>query len=114
MINESLAEKRGLSPGAIATLNALHESMDDLFEEVAKGLKNSTKKDRKDWVDELAAIENKMQEMWGFDIDPNFHSWWYRMPGCLCPVMDNDDRQGTKYHVYTCGCPLHGNCDENR
>ena len=52
-------------------------------------------------------LENEQQLLWNFGADPNFHRF-FDMPGCTCPRMDNEDRLGTPYHVYSGDCPIHG------
>jgi hypothetical protein len=51
--------------------------------------------------------EFKLQELWGFDRNANFHRFW-EFPHCTCPNMDNNDRLGSSYHVIDMSCPVHG------
>lgn len=49
----------------------------------------------------------KLQQAWGFNVDPNMHDW-YAVPYCKCPVLDNNERKGTPYRIYNEECPIHG------
>ena len=55
----------------------------------------------------IQEIDFKLQELWGFPINSNYHRWW-EVPKCLCPDMDNRERYGTKYRVTRGDCPIHG------
>jgi hypothetical protein len=52
-------------------------------------------------------LEFHQQGLWGFKQDRNFHYWW-RVPGCRCPKMDNQDAYGTSYGIVSGACPIHG------
>ena len=52
-------------------------------------------------------IEYQLQDIWGFPKDASYH-YWYELPHCNCPKMDNADRKGTKLQVITTDCPIHG------
>lgn len=56
--------------------------------------------------DQLHFIELMLQQEWGFPQDPDFHSYWYQVPYCKCPVMDNRDMFGMK--IINSDCPVHG------
>jgi hypothetical protein len=57
---------------------------------------------------EVADIEFKMQELWGFEQSSKFHRFWLDIPGCICPRMDNRDLYGTHKRVISSSCPIHG------
>ena len=46
--------------------------------------------------------------MWGFDRDSTKHTWWNKIDGCTCPVLDNKDLLGTRYRIYSESCKWHG------
>lgn len=52
-------------------------------------------------------FEFEIQELWGFTRDINFHRFW-EFPHCICPRLDNQDAIGTKFHIYSSTCPIHG------
>lgn len=53
-------------------------------------------------------LENELQLMWGFDRDSTKHTWWNKIDGCTCPVLDNKDLLGTRYRIYSESCKWHG------
>lgn len=55
---------------------------------------------------ELTEIDFKLQELFKFPRDANYHRIW-EYPKCGCPVMDNKDRYPYG-HIIDAGCPLHG------
>lgn len=97
-----LAEKQNLSEGARRLIVRLHESRVELFKKAA-GLKNPRK--LKELADELESVEFELQEVWGFERDRLKHSWWYRIPRCACPKMDNSER--LRGRIIMDGCPVH-------
>lgn len=55
---------------------------------------------------DLTEIEYKLQELWGFKLDANYHRFW-DVPKCRCPILDNCDRYPFGGVISTT-CPLHG------
>lgn len=58
--------------------------------------------------DELTMTEYGLQAAWGFPQNINFHSYWYQVPHCTCPKLDNKDSFGTDYKYIAGNCPVHG------
>jgi len=54
----------------------------------------------------ITEIDFKLQELWGFPQDPNYHRWW-EVPKCVCPKLDNTDSYGTNYRIIRGDCPVH-------
>lgn len=105
MLNQLLVYKQNLTDDEIAEIQRLHQTMAALFQVL------------KDTDDELLiknsaliveSIEYNMQRVWKFKQDRNFHSWWYKTPGCNCPKLDNEDYVGTPYRVFNKECVIHG------
>ena len=122
-INSSLVERQKLNRKGVGKVFDLHGQKLKLFEEAHLFLQELAEKetineeDRKrieDFNDDLMDLEFQAQEAWGFNKDSNYHNWWLDMPGCECPHMDNRDRQGTPYKIYSGGCPWHGWFEENK
>jgi len=63
---------------------------------------------------EVEELEFQLQESWKFEKDKNYHRYWWTLPKCTCPKMDNEDRFGTDYHVYSSDCPIHGINEEDK
>lgn len=57
--------------------------------------------------DALQQLEFDLQREWGFTPDINHHSYWYRVPHCTCPKMDNQDYLGSG-EIVASDCPVHG------
>lgn len=53
------------------------------------------------------ALEFHQQKLWGFEPNEDFHYWW-RVPKCRCPKLDNQERYGTPYRIVSGACPVHG------
>jgi len=122
-LNSSLIEKQKMNRERIGEVFGLHGQKLRLFEEARLFLQELTEKkiineeDREkieEFNDDLMDLEFKAQEAWGFEQNINFHNWWLDMPGCDCPHMDNRDRQGTPYKIYSGGCPWHGWFEKNK
>jgi len=62
---------------------------------------------------QIEPLEFKMQELFGFKIDRNYHRWWRDCPKCTCPGMDNQDAFGTDFRYYDSNCIIHGNQTRN-
>lgn len=60
----------------------------------------------KQLAQELTITEFKLQSLWGFPEDANFHRFW-ETPKCSCPVLDNEDRYPHS-HIINQSCLLHG------
>lgn len=90
--------------GNVKDLVETHLKKLDLFDEIDAG-----KWDEKlpEAAKELEKIEFTLQSLWGFDCNAQFHEW-YLIPKCECPIMDNRERQGTKYNIINLSCPVHG------
>jgi len=62
----------------------------------------------KELANDVTKTEFKLQKLWGFPQDENFHRW-FDVPKCTCPKMDNAERLGTEYRIINEDCPIHGN-----
>jgi len=57
---------------------------------------------------QLEPLEFKMQKIFGFKEDSNYHRRWFKCPKCSCPKMDNQDDLGTGIRHINEGCIIHG------
>lgn len=55
----------------------------------------------------LTELEFKLQGLWGFPKNADYHRWWV-IPKCSCPKLDNDDNIGTPWKIYDDNCIIHG------
>lgn len=108
-LNEQLLKSRNVSEENEQRLIRKHEMLMEVFD-----LMNQLNPDEtddllelKEYVKIVESIETLLQISWGFTVDEKFHSWWYRVPHCNCPKMDNDDYVGHKYRIYNGDCKLH-------
>lgn len=109
-INEDLLKRQKVSDDNIQKILKHYYQIDMLFEECetmdvyipddVEYLKNRAK--------ELEQIEFSLQEAWNFTQDRDFHSYWWRIPHCTCPEMDNRERVGTGMFIIDGDCPIHG------
>jgi hypothetical protein len=56
----------------------------------------------------IEKLEFKMQELWGFPQNADWHRYWFMCPKCTCPQMDNYDMIGSGQRYYGVNCPIHG------
>lgn len=108
-LNKSLVERQELSEDDIEELQHLHSTREDLFR-LAGNLDLTKETDVatiRVYATLLEALEYDMQRVWKFDQNPHYHSWWYKMPHCKCPTMDNDDLMGSEYRICNTDCKIH-------
>ncbi len=109
-LNERLIIQRKITPEQKNELVRLHARLNNEFR-IAKALiadGKLTPTDAKVIAYEVREIEFKLQDNWNFERDENRHKYWYSIPGCTCPAMDNSERWGTPYHTVNNDCPYHG------
>jgi hypothetical protein len=101
MINYDLARDRNLN---VDTIKMIEERQD--FRKLLGSMYTAGQIGKRIYVEEWTSNEYKLQDLWGFERDPNFHKFW-EMDGCTCPTMDN--RDAYPYQQIVDGrCPLHG------
>lgn len=100
-VNMKLAEERGV-------LDKVSE-MNELYKELQKLLQYSPEfSNTEKVIERVEEIEFELQDLWEFGKDRNYHKYWYRLNGCTCPKMDNEDRFGTDLRSHAPDCPWHG------
>jgi len=62
---------------------------------------------------DLENIEYKMQDIFGFPHNRNYHRYWLKIPTCNCPKLDNSEYYGTQFRLTTNDCPIHGDRIKN-
>lgn len=93
-----------LSPTKKKNLKYLHKKREELEEEISSCSISDVGKLKKllsDWTE----VNNVMQDVWGFEINPQNHASW-RLPHCECPKMDNDDFYPTMRY-FSSDCVIH-------
>ena len=108
--NHDLANKNGLKDIDVNHILDLHEARLD-FEALMKEQDPTKEKDVKrlrECAKAVKQLEFNLQDVWGFGQNEDFHTYWYNLPHCACPKMDNDDWVGTSRKIYSGDCPIHG------
>jgi len=108
-INSKLAEERGVSIANQAKIEVRHTELDQIRKQMEQ-LDPSVGIDReqlKVLAESVTRIEYELQELWGFEKDSRYH-WWFNLPHCTCPKMDNRERMGTSSQVMDYNCIYHG------
>lgn len=61
----------------------------------------------------LEEYEYRLQELWGFQQNSKYHTWWLLCNRCRCPKDDNKD---PIYYgngkIINSECPIHGNLED--
>ena len=97
-MNHNLADRMNVSQENREKIVVLHRQLEDVL--------NNPPEDAPERVTE---IEYELQSLWGFSQDPKYHRYNYRIKGCRCGTLDNDDMVGfTANRWVTQGCPWHG------
>jgi hypothetical protein len=104
-LNENLAKKQKITHKQRKNLDNLYKDLEDVFTRASND--NDIEKNGKDYAKEVLDLEFKLQENWNFNLDRSKHTWWNRLPGCLCPKMDNAERFGYD-KITNSKCPYHG------
>ena len=89
----------------------LHEFRESLFAQMEATDDRPTLFDLGQMVEQC---EFDLQKAWKFKQDRRYHSWWFRVPKCACPKMDNYERVGaTDQRIINLNCPVHGYAVKN-
>jgi len=105
-LSPGMALKQKLTAEDLDKIKSLHIELYDLFEKMQK---SKSKKKYRLFAQEVEKIEYKLQESWKFPRDSSKHIWWYKVPHCQCPKMDNADSWGTDQRIINEQCPVHAN-----
>jgi hypothetical protein len=103
-LNPDLIKWQGLTEEEVQEIVKLHEVRECVF-----GVMEETNDpaDLRILAGVVEDLEFKLQDAWKFPRNRDWHCWWYRVPKCICPKLDNTERQGTKYRIYSGNCPVH-------
>jgi len=111
-INPNFALKQGIeTQEKIDEINNIHNNIKKTLE-VMKLLNP----DNEDELNDLRNLDKFitscdfiLQELWGFEQNINYHTWWLREPHCKCPSMDNRDPiYYGRGKIINSNCPIHG------
>jgi hypothetical protein len=109
MLNFYLINKQGLNVNDVAELEGLHKSLTMIFG-VMKEL-DPTDSDHvnqlHEFVPVIESIEFNMQRVWKFPLTRERHTWWFKVPHCKCPKLDNAEPSWPG-RIINGDCPVHG------
>lgn len=112
-LNEHLVTKQGLTKENVLEIKLIHVTLQDYFMQVSKqDPYDWSASDKRSIIETVEQLEFILQRAWKFEQNRNMHTWWYRVPHCTCPKLDNMDNMGTEHRYYSMTCPLHS-CDNN-
>ena len=109
ILNKRLIEQQGISNDDVAELEYLHDVRETLFRR-AQNCDPTFAPDLQElqlYADLLESLEYNMQRVWKFPQDSAFHSWWYQLPHCKCPKLDNSDPIYRGRRIISGECPVH-------
>lgn len=109
ILNPILVKKQGLTIPEVLELENLHELRERTFSEMER-LDPTNEKDLvtlKIFAELIESLEYNMQRVWKFDQDKSKHTWWFRIPHCTCPKIDNSDPIYMN-RIINSDCPIHG------
>jgi hypothetical protein len=102
-LNHKMVERQGVSD---ATLELIKQSHVERFKLFKTALATDDVTTLRSLAAQFEELEFRQQELWGFGRNADYHRW-FDFPKCTCPKLDNMDRMGTSYRVYSEDCPIH-------
>lgn len=112
-LNRKLIRNKGLTTDFVNRILELHLDLRKFFWEVSE-MKTISPEDGRRIRDTVEEIEYEMQFAWGFPRNRDFHTHWFRVPGCTCPKMDNGEWVGHGRRIISGDCPIHAVPDVER
>lgn len=111
-LNQQLVRKQQLNDDDQLEIKLIHLSLEEYFVAI-KGMNPTmwSQSFKRDIIERVEKIEFALQRAWGFYENRDMHSWWFKVPHCSCPYMDNQDLMGVSHRYVSSGCILHGDSD---
>jgi len=109
-LSESLVMKQKLEPKDIIELKAIHIIRLNLFDMFEA---ETTPARQRKIVPLMEELEFRLQKVWKFEQDRNKHSWWFQVPHCTCPKIDNWEGCSVGRRIINSACPVHGETNED-
>ena len=109
-LNERLVEQQELNEDDVRLIKEIHEERENVFV-LMEACDPDTEAGRamlSGYASEVERIEFRLQAAWKFEQNKLYHSWWYRVPHCGCPKMDNSEMVGADRRIHVANCPIHG------
>lgn len=105
MHSRKLAKEMGTSEENTSKIEDIHELFYLMFSNIET---YNSVYGRKGVAEMVTHLDYTLQELWGFERNINYHTYWYRIPGCKCPESDNMLMLGVDHKVIDKTCPYHG------
>lgn len=103
-ISRGMAWRRDIDVETLEQIKESHVLRYELFEKM-ENTQDPVK--LREFAEQFENLEFLQQELWGLDIDRNFHCW-YDVPNCDCPKLDNDELKGCDQRIINANCIIHG------
>lgn len=104
VLNEELLRKQGINEEGEGLIRVSHTLKDGLFKKMSE---TDDKEELRSLAKMVENLEFIQQKLWGFPLDESMH-FWYLVPKCTCPKMDNREATGVKNHrIIVSDCPIH-------
>ena len=115
MLNEKLLISQKVSKEQEEQIIDLHHKIDSMFtladDLIREDLLNP---DMAQLISEaVEEYEFKLQKNWNFEQDRTKHTYWNKIPGCLCPELDNKGTFGSRNKWINQICPFQGIGDKD-
>jgi len=110
ILNEDLAKRQKITQKQRDNLNDIYDEILELMIRADELQKSDECLLDSDIPDYLTELEFNLQENWNFEKNDNFHSYWNKLPGCACPVIDNKESFGI-HRITNSSCRWHGLID---
>lgn len=111
MLNYALARKKNLTDEQMRDIVFLHTTRTVMFLTIEASQKTSAPLDVMEANHILQDLEFQLQQAWDWPLDAAKHSWWYEIPGCICPKDVNDPhmkQEGVATRTLAIDCRFHG------
>ena len=108
-LNPYLIDKQELTEAEVEYIKHLHGIREELFKNMEPlNPENPEELEMlRHGAEELRDIEFALQRAWKFEENSEYHSWWFRIPHCTCPKLDNEEMVGVRGWWYSSICPIH-------
>ena len=104
-LNPDLIKQQKLTKKEVKRLQELHAYRERVFADMELETDPAA---LRGFAERVENIEFMLQEAWRFPQDAQKHSWWFQVPHCQCPKLDNWERVGTGQRIINGDCPVHG------
>lgn len=103
-LNLELIQSNDLTKQQIENILELHRERMELFYSQSE-FDNRIKLNI--FNDLVEKIEFALQKEWGFDINRDYHTWWFQVPNCTCSKHINMATFGKPERFVNDCCPIH-------